>query len=139
MKQHSHELSHFSKVHILLSLAKQEHVTGMLNHFSMLHKQPQSLEYCLGLDQTEVKSQGKRLADFLTLLASGNSGRCTWWLLTHCCSWLTTTLLQTGGMDGSLGRGVVPAFGMSHFWTGTAAAARSRGERLGWLFYALND
>lgn len=93
----------------------------------------------LGSNRKEVKPQGERLAGFPTLLASGDSRRCTWRLLTHCCSWLTITLLQTGGRNSTLGREGVPALGLSHLWTGTAAAAKSRGERWGWLLYALSE
>jgi len=50
----------FPECSYLPVLAKQEHVTAMLNDFSMLYKQPQSLKYFWGLDLVRKKQNPKR-------------------------------------------------------------------------------
>lgn len=130
MKQHSH--SHIS---VRFTFACPCKVRTCNRYAESFYKQHQSLEYFFFFSfvfasNREVKTQGERLAGFPTLLASVDSGGCTWRLLIHCSSRLTITLLQMGGRNGVLGTERVPAFGLSHLWT---LAAKSRGKWAGYV------
>lgn len=103
-KQYSHDLSHFYKV--MFTCPCKARTSIRYHRIIFLQFTTLVFGVFLGLwsNRKEVKPQGERLTGFTTLLASGDSRKCTWRLLTHCCSWLITMLGQTGGRNDALGR-----------------------------------